>query len=326
MPGADQLWGTFAVDDHLRKRAFVAETLLFDHLIVPIPAADEKDAYKNWEQKCWGPKDALETVVVLGDLAYPVSWNKALRDRYRDRYGRALMGEDAEFDFKNIKLAPDDAPAKYLTRVILADRASDEADDAYYRRIKSIDVDPATNVEIVVGYGSYGQLQAEAPLETTGDVSADSAGATLLFGWDFVVPEDSELSCRKLLERAVELARKTEFIESRREFHDWRRKLIANHVGPEKARSEMLRCLTVFNGIVEKSRTRTRVLTALQVGAMAAPLADFAVPGLGTGSAVVFGLGAFVFDKAAPEPRPASRERIAALVHDSRAAFGWRRA
>lgn len=31
MPSGDQLWGTFAVDDHLRQRAFVAETVLFDH-------------------------------------------------------------------------------------------------------------------------------------------------------------------------------------------------------------------------------------------------------------------------------------------------------
>ena len=86
--------GYFAVNDHLRRRAFVAETLLFDHLLVPVPAEEEQDAYMNWEHKRWEPKEALETVEVLGDLAIPVPWSETLRDRYRDRYGRALLGED----------------------------------------------------------------------------------------------------------------------------------------------------------------------------------------------------------------------------------------
>lgn len=325
MPAVDQLWGTFAVDDHLRKRAFVAETLLFDHLIVPVPALEEKQALTNWDNKLWNPKRVLETVEVLGNLVTPVSWDKALRDRYRERYGRSLLNEHAAFDIGNARQMSKDAFAKHATRILLADRASDEADEAYFRRIQSIDVDPAATVEIVAGYGSYGQLQVDAPLEMTGDFSAGAEGATLLFGWEFVVPEESGLSCRVLLERAVKLAERKDFIESRREFHEWRRKLIANHIGPEKARSEMLRCLTEFNAIVDKKRQRSRVLTALQVGAAAAPLADFAIPGLGAGSAVMLALGAFVFDKAVPEPRPGSRERIAALVHDSREAFGWPR-
>lgn len=94
------------------RRAFVAETLLFDHLLVPVPAEEEQDAYMNWEHRRWEPKEALETVEVLGDLAIPVPWSETLRDRYRDRYGRALLGEDAKFDFENIKLAPDDAPER----------------------------------------------------------------------------------------------------------------------------------------------------------------------------------------------------------------------
>lgn len=79
---------------------------------MPVPAEEEQDAYMNWEHRRWEPKEALETVEVLGDLAIPVPWSETLRDRYRDRYGRALLGEDAKFDFENIKLAPDDAPER----------------------------------------------------------------------------------------------------------------------------------------------------------------------------------------------------------------------
>jgi hypothetical protein len=55
---------------------------------------------------------------------------------------------------------------------------------------------------------------------------------------------------------------------------------------------------------------------------MVAPLADFALMGLGVGSSVVLGVGAFVFDKAVPNPTPGPHERVAALVHDSREKFG----
>lgn len=44
-------------------------------------------------------------------------------------------------------------------------------------------------------------------------------------------------------------------------------------------------------------------------------------PGLVGG--VAFGLGAILVDKLMPAPQAGEREKIAALVHDSREAFGW---
>jgi hypothetical protein len=84
----------------------------------------------------------------------------------------------------------------------------------------------------------------------------------------------------------------------------------------------MERCLAVYNGIISKSNLRHRVLTALQVSALVAPVVDFAVPGLGTGSGVVLGTCAFAIERGVPEPKIGRREKVAALVHDSRQAFG----
>lgn len=36
------LWGTFSVADHLRRRPFVADVLLYDRLIVPVPDGDDE--------------------------------------------------------------------------------------------------------------------------------------------------------------------------------------------------------------------------------------------------------------------------------------------
>jgi hypothetical protein len=65
-------------------------------------------------------------------------------------------------------------------------------------------------------------------------------------------------------------------------------------------------------------------LTALQVAALTAPLADFALPGLGTVGGVAFGGGAFLADKLVPFLQAGARETIAAIVHDSREMFGWK--
>lgn len=42
-----ELWGTFSVADHLRERAFVAEILLYDRLVIPVPPDDEERG--RWE-------------------------------------------------------------------------------------------------------------------------------------------------------------------------------------------------------------------------------------------------------------------------------------
>lgn len=44
-------WGTFSVKDHQRKRAFVAETLLYDRLIIPYPPNPEER--KRWSEQKW---------------------------------------------------------------------------------------------------------------------------------------------------------------------------------------------------------------------------------------------------------------------------------
>ena len=49
-------------------------------------------------------------------------------------------------------------------------------------------------------------------------------------------------------------------------------------------------------------------------------------PGVGIVGGVVFGLGALLADRFIPVPAVGARETFAALVHDSREAFGWHEA
>ena len=51
----DELWGTFSVRDHLRRRAFIADVLLYDRLVIPYPPDDEQR--REWRSEGVGPGD-----------------------------------------------------------------------------------------------------------------------------------------------------------------------------------------------------------------------------------------------------------------------------
>ena len=70
-----QQWGTFSVKDHLKPRAFVADVLLFDQLVIPRPATAKElysegqgepseDQRDRWLRKGWNPdrqRELLDT-------------------------------------------------------------------------------------------------------------------------------------------------------------------------------------------------------------------------------------------------------------------------
>jgi hypothetical protein len=335
----DELWGTFAVEDHTRMRAYIAEVILFDRLVIPEPPEDDKSEYQRWVDAGWQPDLLKDTVERLGSLAIPIPWDPPLRETWQAEYKelskaeraalRRNMAADALADFRDIKRADPSQPAMWVTRRVIARKlegglgALDPvADEVLFRKIKAIDIDPAANIETVVGYGSYSQFNTEIPIDVSRSPSAQGSSA-LLFGWNFLVPAESDLSDTILLERAIKLSQKSEFRESRSEFHNWRRRLIDKRVTVERARSEMDRCLSVYNQMVAKENERALMRTALQVLTIAAPLADLAHPGLGLAGSVFFGSGQFLAEKLMPHVEIGEREKVAALVHDSREAFGW---
>ncbi len=324
----NELWGTFAVDDHLRPRAFVAEAVLFDRLLIPSPPKGDQDAYQDWVRSGWKPDRLVEVRKRLGDRAIGVPWNKALRQQWSTLYSSvkrgtplAKLGRDAVEDVGEIKRA--------MTRVELVDAMSRpisaDADPEVLAQIQTLELDPANPPEVVVGYGSLPQYLSDAQTERPApSAPAPDNDATLFVTWDFLVPEDSSLSDADLLLKAIALNSKDEFRDSRRQFHEWRRKMAQNGKSVAEARAEMTRCLRVFNEVVAKEHRRNRRLTALQTVAAAAPMADFIHMGVGVASGAALTGLAIAADKWLPHYTVGPRESVAALIHDSRQAFGWR--
>lgn len=325
---SNELWGTFAVDDHLRPRAFVAESVLFDRLLIPAPPKGDPDEYQDWVRSGWKPDRLAEVRKRLGERAIGVPWNKGLRQQWRTLYssvkrGAPLtkLGGNVVEDVGEIKRAATrGAVVDAMSRPISA-----SADPEVFAQIQALDLDPTAPPEVVVGYGSLPQYLSDVRTNTPAEPAPGLEGdATLFVTWDFLVPEDSSLSDADLLMKALALNNKDEYRDSRRQFHEWRRKMAQNGKSVAEARAEMTRCLKVFNDVVAKEHRRNRRLTALQAVAAAAPLADFIHMGVGVATGAALTGLAIAADKWMPHYTVGPRESIAALIHDSRQAFGWR--
>ena len=107
-------WGTFAVNDHNRQRAFAAEVLLYDRLVIPYPTGDQRAI---WEDEKWNPDLLDDYLGVLDNLAIRVPWDEQKRETFRARY---QISQDVDFDARNLAEARERKQDPfYLTRILL---------------------------------------------------------------------------------------------------------------------------------------------------------------------------------------------------------------
>jgi hypothetical protein len=60
-----EVWGTFSVKDHCKQRAFVAEVLLYDRLVIPYPPNEQERA--RWASQGWDPQKLDGVLKILDD-------------------------------------------------------------------------------------------------------------------------------------------------------------------------------------------------------------------------------------------------------------------
>lgn len=334
-----ELWGTFAVDDHLRRRPFVAEVILFDRLAIPTPPAWTADALREWPAS-WHPQRLKDLMKVLGDYAIAIPWDKAKRERwqgayseYKEQRGRTRQSDavGTSWDIQNIRCSPQDTPAKYLTRSVISS-IIEEADNELIDKIRRLPLRPSTRVETAVAYGSCRAFREDilpAPNRFADQGTQPENGGrgdALLLSWDFFVPDDPDLSDIEILSKVVtKLAVDREFNEHRRVFNDLRRRLSASGADPLTARAEIEKRLAAYNRILQSISRLQTARMVLTYAAIAAPLADFLVPGLGTSGGVALGLASQTWSKWAPNPLPGPEESAVAMVHDLRQEFDFHR-
>jgi len=329
----DDIWGTFSVEDAFRRRAFVADVLLYDRLVIPFPA--DKATEQRWEQRGHDLRVLQHKIEILRrrKLVKVAPWTEHTTQVFRARLeaGEVLGDEPGLRQF--LAEASYEAWVDYgATRTMLAEevRGSGSPDErAWMER-------PAgTYIEAIAAYPSYGAFSRDFRLRmptgnetsargvhtSSGSQSRELAG---VFGWELFVPEDDRLTDEELLASAAELGARDELREMRRDFHDWRRTQVARGIADEEALADGRRRLEAYRQASASVQTRMRLLNAFTLVSIAGSLASGLVfPPAGVGAAL-FTAARFATERRLKHRPPDSEARAFAMFYDAERHFGWK--
>jgi hypothetical protein len=327
-----ELWGTFSVNDHRRRRAFVADVLLYDRLAIPIP--DGKDEVKRWEQQGRDPARQARLIKKLGTRAVPIPWTPYLHDAWFREYRKALKNQPPERvggtkrarfahavsdDTRSISDGKNrgmdlDSLAQGVTRGVLALSGDFEKNK---RQIAGL---PKVPVESVAAYGSYHHFASRQPYELTSEPTP-AGRPMLMFEWPFIVPSDSRLDDDTLLGQAVEMATAKQTKQYRDAFHAWRRDMVLSGVSGPQAMERLNDLAADYRREMRKTKIRQRSRYGLGIFSAAAGVAALAFPPAGAAAAVA-ALGTAVLKA---EDQEFDQALMAgAFLHEARRRLGGR--
>src|SRR6266436_8644595 len=121
---ARQIWGCYAVADHKEPRAFVADVLLYERLVVPVPPPDDPQELNRWERRRWDPKRQAELLKILGSVAETVPWSARRRAKWAIRWKSASAAVDLGHvadAARSAELTGVSPQAAHITREVLSD-------------------------------------------------------------------------------------------------------------------------------------------------------------------------------------------------------------
>lgn len=323
-----ELWGSLSVSDHVHRRALVAEVLLFDRVVVPVPPEGDTEEEERWTGNEWDPKRQRRLLDILGtgggreDLAVPVPWTKAKRDRFKGLWkglqediGTAVSERSqllSGLRFDTTQLRPD---AMMTSRMMLT-REYDSGEEEYKRRL------PRVYVEAVVpAYASFQAANKELALHVLEQRPAPTSAQ--IIGWQLFVPENKGWSDERALEAAAALSRNDDYRLERETFRAWWRIKMGTGTPATETVREMVKYAEKINKVTRGKEKRTRVLRSFAVlGGMTAIAGVWFPPAAIAGGVIALAsVGAeWVMKDTALSPVLAPF----AMFADARKHMGWR--
>jgi len=204
-----ELWATFSVMDHVRPGAFVAEVLLYDRLLLPVPprasdlptdpearATSEKE-WKRWKDTKWDPARQGQLLGILGDLAEPIPWTADRQAEWRQE-----MASQFDQAARN---------GYFLTGTVLEKFAPAMAQ----------------TVVAVSPYRSLKQLANEQGIRRRTPHEAIPRSAVMaVVGQELLVPPDPDRDDFQALADAVEVAHRADYRARRAALWRWQQRFV----------------------------------------------------------------------------------------------------
>jgi len=297
-----QRWGTFSVVDHQRPRAFVAEVLLYDKLVIPTPPdAAERD---RWREIGRDPDRLDRSLDILDKAAIRVPWDKPKHEVFKTRFASAGA---VAFDADNLEQARvTKVDPLYITRTLLAQ-------DFLPEMPRGVIAWP------IAAYSSCNDYREDIARQTTAERKEHLA---MVLTHRFFVPEEPGKSDEEMLRKAVQLAQRDDFQAKRAKFHEWQEEIIRDGIPDVKAVEEMEEYLQHFETIAKKAKANVYWRWAFMAipAVITTATAGLGVPLMAAGAAGLISVATFAKFDSKPEIE-AGRYDKAAMIHDVERTF-----
>jgi hypothetical protein len=217
-----------------------------------------------------------------------------------------------------------------ITRDLLQDYVNKEADDELFKKLRATrKVRPGSTLEAVSAFPSYNTFADEVSARAAAPKTEDQhrLEPTKVFGWEFFLPDSAESGedeDRRLLEKAKNLAIRSDFVELRGEFYKWWSDVSDSGMSAEELRTDMEKRIAEYHKIIKGEGWKTATRYAIKI-------ADAFSGGLGlvnevasAGAEAFLGSADVFADERLKRQNAPPRLKVAAMFHDARAEFGWK--
>lgn len=265
-----RLWGCYSVRDHLEPRAFVADLLLYDRLVVPVPAQEDVG---RWEHLGWDPDRQQQLLDTAEPFVERVEWRQDLRVEFSERFSAALSAEE----IGSIGRRAAGVSGWELTRRMISDEIrGDVLDDAPDGDIRAVSVyaeadrfDSEWSVDAVFPFIHRSSVVAPGRLREVREPSnaaLEELAQTVVT--KLVVPDDGQDDV-EVLRKTVTLLERGDVSARRSEFQAVLAEFYSKGLKDETIIDEIDDLLIAYNEKIRKHSDATKARAVLQVATFA---------------------------------------------------------
>jgi hypothetical protein len=273
------LWGCYSVRDHLEPRAFVADLLLYDRLVVPVPTPKDRG---RWEHLKWDPDRQQRLLETAAPFVERVEWDDDLRGQFSDRFSAAVAAEE----IASVGRHAAGVDSWEMTRQMISEQIRGHVlESAPTGEVRAVSVyaqpdrfDREWRVDAVFPFVHRTSVVTPGRLrEVREPVAAALQDLAHLVVTKLVVPDDGRDDV-EVLRSTVALLKRKDVSSRRAEFQAVLGQFYAEGLKDETIVGEIDDLLTAYNNEIRKHADATKARAAIQLVAFAESAAALWVP------------------------------------------------